>query len=589
MTAKEKVASLRAEMKKNNVDAFIIYSADPHMGEYLPAEWQERTWLSGFTGSAGFVVVTADKAGLWTDGRYFTQAPEELKGSGIDMFKDGIEGTPHYIDWIISETSENATVAVNSLVTSHSNWKQLEEKLRKNNRELKDLPLLNSVWTDRPSPSENPIYIQPMERAGQSVSDKMTAIRSKMKEKDASMHIISSLDDIAWTLNLRGSDVKCNPVFLSYLLLSQEETILFVDINKLDNEAQKQMKKAEVTLKAYDDFFDYLENIENEQILIAPNSNQSVFEAVKKDNQIIEKPVPGHLMKAIKNKTEQEGFEKVMIKDGVALVKFLHWFTHAVGKEELDEYGVGQKLHEFRAQGENFIGNSFDTIVGYKGNGAIIHYSAKAEGSAKITDHGSILIDSGGQYLEGTTDITRTFALGEVTDEFKEDATKALKGLIQLSLVKFPKGTKGVQLDAFARMPLWMDGKDYNHGTGHGVGSFLNVHEGPQSIRKDLNPYDLVDGMVMSNEPGYYVEGQYGIRHENLILTKKWKETEWNTFYEFETLTLCPFFKNIIVKEMLTEEEIKWLNDYHQMVKEKLSSHLEGDVKTWFEDLVTPL
>lgn len=589
MTAKEKVALLRTEMKKNDIDVFIVFSADPHMGEYLPAEWQERTWLTGFTGSAGFVVVTPDKAGLWTDGRYFTQAPKELKGSGIDLFKDGIAGTPNYIDWIISETPEGATIAVNGLATSHANWVDLNTKLTKHKRHLKDLPLLNNVWTRRPVPSKNPVFEHPMAYAGQSVTDKIGAIREKMKAEGATAHVISSLDDVAWTLNLRGSDVECNPVFMAYVLLTLETCYLFVDVDKLDDDAIQLMKKSNVTLKPYDAFLDHLSNLKNTSILIAPNSNQSIFEAVKTDNTIIEKPVPGNLMKAIKNETEQKGFETVMVRDGVAMVKFLHWLIHSVGKEEMDEYSIGKKLYAFRAEQKNFIGNSFGSIVGYKDNGAIMHYSAKSEGSAKVTNDGSILIDSGGQYLEGTTDITRTFALGTVSDEFKKDATIALQGLIQLTLARFPKGTKGVHLDALARMPLWKEGKDFNHGTGHGVGSFLNVHEGPQSIRKELNPVELEAGMVMSNEPGYYLEGKYGIRHENLILIKTWKTTEWNTFYEFETLTLCPFFKSIIVKDMLSQEEIDWINNYHRMVSEKLGPHLNGEVKTWFESLVTPL
>ncbi|WP_417370941.1 aminopeptidase P family protein [Gelidibacter japonicus] len=589
MTAKEKVALLRTEMKKNDIDVFIVFSADPHMGEYLPAEWQERTWLTGFTGSAGFVVVTSDKAGLWTDGRYFTQAPKELKGSGIDLFKDGIAGTPNYIDWIISKTPEGATIAVNGLATSHANWVDLNTKLTKHKRHLKDLPLLNNVWTRRPVPSKNHVFEHPMAYAGQSVTDKIAAIREKMKAEGATAHVVSSLDDVAWTLNLRGSDVECNPVFMAYVLLTLETCYLFVDVDKLDDDAIQLMKKSNVTLKPYDAFFDHLSNLKNTSILIAPNSNQSIFEAVKTDNTIIEKPVPGNLMKAIKNETEQKGFETVMVRDGVAMVKFLHWLIHTVGKEDLDEYSIGKKLYAFRAEQKNFIGNSFGSIVGYKDNGAIMHYSAKSEGSAKVTNDGSILIDSGGQYLEGTTDITRTFALGTVSDEFKKDATIALQGLIQLTLARFPKGTKGVHLDALARMPLWKEGKDFNHGTGHGVGSFLNVHEGPQSIRKELNPVELEAGMVMSNEPGYYLEGKYGIRHENLILIKTWKTTEWNTFYEFETLTLCPFFKSIIVKDMLSQEEIDWINNYHRMVSEKLGPHLNGEVKTWFESLVTPL
>lgn len=589
MTAKEKVTALRAEMKAQDVDAFIVYSADPHMSEYLPAEWQERTWLSGFTGSAGFVVITLDKAGLWTDGRYFTQAPKELKGSGINLFKDGMEGTPEYIDWIISETTENATVAVNSLATSHVNWTALQDKLACNKRYLKNLPLLDSLWTDRPSPSKNEVFVHPEKYAGQSVADKIAAIRLKMKEEGATAHVISSLDDVAWTLNLRGSDVSCNPVFLGYILLDREACTLFVDTDKLSVESKQLMANSGVDLKSYDTFYEQLAHLRDTSVLLAPNGNQSIFEAVKANNEIIEKPAPGNLMKAIKNKTEQEGFRTVMVRDGVAMVKFLHWLTHAAGKEAMDEYSIGQKLLEFRAAQKNFVGNSFGSIVGYQDNGAIMHYSAKPEGSHEVADTGSILVDSGGQYLEGTTDITRTLPLGDVSDAFKEEATLALKGLIQLSMIKFPKGTRGVQLDVLARMALWQEGKDYNHGTGHGVGSFMNVHEGPQSIRKELNPVELKEGMVLSNEPGYYLEGQYGIRHENLILIKTWKTTEWNTFYEFETLTLCPFFKDIIVKSMLSQEEVDWINAYHNMVAEKLGPHLEGEVKSWFDTLVSPL
>lgn len=589
MTVKERVASLREEMKKNNIEAFIVYSADPHMSEYLPDEWQERTWISGFTGSAGFVVVTLDKAGLWTDGRYFTQGPVELEGSGIDLFKDGVEGTPNYVDWIISETSENAKVAVNALATSNANWEKVKTKLEGKGRELVDKPLLKNIWTDRGTESKNPVFVHPIKRAGQSVIDKLSAIRNKMKEEDASAHIISSLDDVAWTVNLRGSDVDCNPVFLGYIYLSLEKTILFVDTDKLEDASKALMKESGVEIQEYSNFFDYLKSLKDETILVSENSNQSIFEAVKENNTLVKKAVPGHLMKAIKNEAELKGFESVMVRDGVAMVNFLHWLTNTVGKEELDEYQIGQKLLDFRKKGKYFVGNSFDSIVGYKGNGAIIHYSAPEKGSAKVTDHGSILIDSGGQYLDGTTDITRTLPLGEVTEEFKEDATRALQGLIRLSLVKFPKGTKGVHLDVLARQALWEVGKDYNHGTGHGVGSFMNVHEGPQSIRKDLTAVDLVPGMVLSNEPGYYVEGKYGIRHENLFAVKEWKKTEWNSFYEFETLTYCPFFSSIIVKDMLSKEEIDWLNQYHKDCQEKLAPHLKGEVKEWFLEMVKPI
>lgn len=589
MTSKEKVAALREEMQKNNVDAFIVYSADPHMGEYLPQEWQERSWLSGFLGSAGFVVVTKDKAGLWTDGRYFTQAPIELAGSGIDLFKDGMEGTPNYIDWIISEIPTNGKVAVNGVATSHANWEMLSQKLTPKDITLVDLPLLKEIWKDRGTPSKNPIFVHPVERAGKSVIDKIAAIRQKMEELEVTVHIISSLDDVAWTLNLRGSDVESNPVFLGYIIITKNDAILFTDLEKLEVESRRSMDESFVKMMPYEEFYNHLGVFNNEKVLISPNSNQSIFEALKAENQFVKAPVPGNLMKAQKNETELEGFRKVMVRDGVAMVKFLYWLTHNAGKETMNEYSIGQKLKGFRAEGENFIGESFGSIVGYKDNGAIMHYSAKSEGSKEVANDASILVDSGGQYLEGTTDITRTLALGAVSDDFKRNSTLVLQGLIRLSMVKFPKGTRGVQLDAIARLPLWMEGKDYNHGTGHGVGSFMNVHEGPQNIRKDLNPQELLLGMVCSNEPGYYLEGEYGIRHENLIAVKESETTIHGTFYEFETLTFCPFFKDTIVKEILSDIEIDWLNSYHKTCEEKIAPFLDGEVKNWFLELVSPL
>jgi Xaa-Pro aminopeptidase len=339
----------------------------------------------------------------------------------------------------------------------------------------------------------------------------------------------------------------------------------------------------------YEEFYNYLKSFKNEKVLVSPNSNQMIYETLKADNQFIKAPVPGNLMKAQKNETELEGFRTVMVRDGVAMVKFLYWLTHNAGKETMTEYSIGEKLGGFRAEGKNFVGESFGSIVGYKDNGAIMHYSAKSKGSKDVTNDASILVDSGGQYLEGTTDITRTLALGAVSEDFKKNSTLVLQGLIRLSMVKFPKGTKGVHLDAIARLPLWMEGKDFNHGTGHGVGSFMNVHEGPQNIRKDMNPQDLLPGMVCSNEPGYYLEGEYGIRHENLIAVKEAEKTIHGTFYEFETLTFCPFFKDTIVKDILSEKEISWLNDYHRACEEKLGPYLEGEIKEWFLELVSPL
>ena len=590
MTSSEKILALRQKMFENNIDAFIIYSADPHMSEYLPTEWQERSWLSGFTGSAGFVVVTKDKAGLWTDGRYFVQAPIELKDSGIDLFKDGMEGTPNYIDWINSEITENGTVAVNAIATSHANWELLSEKLSAKGNKLVDLPLLKEIWTNRNSNvQKNPVFVQPIERAGKSVTQKLSDIRNKMEELGASAHIISSLDDVAWTLNLRGSDVQSNPVFLGYVILTKNEAKVFVDLEKLEVEARKQMDDSGMKMLPYEEFYKELKNISNEQILVSPDGNQSIFEALKENNTFIKAPVPGNLMKAIKNTTELEGFRTVMQRDGIAMVKFLYWLTHQAGKEAMTEYSIGEKLRGFRAEGKNFVGESFGSIVGYKENAAIMHYSAKSEGSKEVTNIHTILVDSGGQYLEGTTDITRTFALGTASAEFKRDATLALKGLIQLSMVKFPKGTRGVQLDAFARMALWMEGKDYNHGTGHGVGSFMNVHEGPQNIRKDMNMQQLIPGMVLSNEPGFYYDYHYGIRHENLIAVRELETTDFGTFYDFETLTVCPFDRNVIEVSLLTQPEKDWLNNYHDWCREKLENDLQGEIKNWFLEQVKPI
>lgn len=590
MLSKEKIALLQKQMKEQNIDAFIVFSADPHMSEYLPEEWQERSWLSGFTGSAGFIVVTQNKAALWTDGRYFVQAPVELQGSGIELMKDGVEGTPNYIDWIKTQVARGGKVAVNALTTSHSNWNTLQENLSPQNIEIVEIPLLKNIWTNRKSDSnKNPVFVHPQKYAGKTVMQKLQDIHTKIEEKGATVHIISSLDDVAWTLNLRGSDVQCNPVFLGYIVLTKKETVLFIDIEKLDENAKEHLKDAQVEILAYEEFFPYIQNIKNEKILLSPTTNQSIFNTLKNYNQIIVSPVPGNLMKAQKNSTELEGFRTVMIKDGVAMVNFLYWLTHNAGKEPMNEFSIGEKLRGFRSAQSNFIGESFGSIVGYKANGAIVHYSAKKESSKNVTNEGSILIDSGGQYLEGTSDITRTLPLGAVSENFKEDATLVLQGMIRLSMVKFPKGTKGVQLDAIARLPLWMQGKDYAHGTGHGVGSFMNVHEGPQNIRKDMNPQELLLGMVCSNEPGFYVENEYGIRHENLIVVKESEKTDSGTFYEFETLTFCPFFKEIIVKEMLLDAEINWLNNYHKLCEEKLAPFLEGEIKSWFLELVKPI
>lgn len=589
MTPQEKIKRLRIEMAKNKVDVFIVYSADPHMSEYLPEDWKERAWLSGFTGSAGFVVVTADKAGLWTDGRYFTQARQQLEGSGIQMYKDKVVNAVDYIDWILEETPTQAVIAVNAMATSHADWQKLKTKLEACNRKLISLALMENVWTDRAATSvKKPVFAQPVERAGRSVADKISAIRKEISQKGATAHIISGLDDVAWTLNLRGSDVACNPVFTAYILILRDQVFLYVDKEKLTDEARHLLTLSNVEVKDYSGFFPDLKTCEEEIFWLSAQSNQAVFEALKEKNKIITGAVPGSLMKAVKNEAELQGFHSAMIKDGIAMTRFLYWLTHRVGKEDMDENSIAEKLLSFRQQQDNFVGISFDSIIGYQGNGAIIHYKPPHTGSSKVRAAGSLLVDSGGQYLEGTTDITRTLPLGHVSAQFRHDYTLVMKAHIRLAMAVFPKGTRGSQLDILARLPLWEEGKDYNHGTGHGVGSFLNVHEGPQSISKEENSVALVPGMVLSNEPGYYMEGEYGIRHENLMVVKPFKTTEWNTFYAFETLTYCPFFTAPLIREMLTKEELAWLNAYHRTVQEKLAPHLEEEVKTWLIKLTTP-
>ena len=589
MNTPEKLSLLRSKMQENHIDAFVVFSADPHLSEYLPKEWLERAWLSGFTGSAGFVVVTKDKAGLWTDSRYFVQSAIELKGSGIDLFKDGVEGTPDYADWLVSVLPAGATVALNALATSHIAWEKLQATLAAHNIKLVHKPLIDLIWTNREKDPLHHIFVHPDKWAGQTVADKLTAIRKAMATHRTTLHLITALDDVAWTLNLRGSDVAYNPVFLGYIALTDKEATLFVDKTKLTPEVEAHLAAAKVSVRAYDEFYSYLATVKGQNILLAANTNQAIFEALQKDNKLVQAPAPGNLMKAVKNATELEGFRTVMVRDGVAMVKFLYWLTHQVGKEPMTEYSIGKKLRDFRAEGKNFVGESFGSIIGYQGNGAIVHYSAPEHGSKEVHPEGSVLVDSGGQYLEGTTDITRTIPLGKVSQQFIDDSTLVLKGMIQLAMVQFPRGTRGVQLDAYARMALWKNHKDYGHGTGHGVGSFMNVHEGPQNIRKDLNPQVLLAGMVCSDEPGVYLENQYGIRHENLITVREVATNEFGTFYDFETLTLCPFMPSSINVSLLTDVERKWLNAYHKTCEEKLAPLLEGEVKEWFLTLVKPL
>ncbi len=585
MDTPAKLEALRELMQAQGVAAFIVYSADPHMSEYLPTEWKEREWISNFTGSAGLVAITQDKAGLWTDSRYFVQAAAELKETGILLFKQGIEGVPSYVDWLKMELKGESVVAINGLCCAHDDWKRLEKEFGAKNIRLTDLSLLEELWKNRFVSQVTPIFIHKMQYAGQSTRDKLAVIRKKMAEKNTSLHLVSSLDDIAWLLNLRGGDVAFNPVFLSYLIVSENNARLFVDTRKCNAEVKNHLIETGVTLEEYDDFLGCLEKLQHENIWISAHSNQTIIKILQDKNTFYFAEPPSQLLKSVKNPTEIAGMRSAMVKDGVALVRFLYWLQQNVGRIPIDECEVGQKLLAFRAEQKDFQGASFETIAGYNENGAIVHYSAKQGKAKQLRAEGVLLLDSGGQYLEGTTDITRTIPLGEMSETFQKDYTLVLKGMIALSLAKFPKGTRGCNLDAIARQPLWQNARNYGHGTGHGVGCFLNVHEGPQSIRQELKEQILLPGMITSNEPGLYREGEYGIRHENLILCLENTTSDFGTFYEHETLTLCPFFAEPILKELLSKEEIDWFNNYQKKVLDILSPYLDSEHKEWLREV----
>lgn len=573
-------------MKKEQVDAFVIYSADPHMGEYLPNEWKERVWISGFTGSAGMVVITQTGAGLWTDARYFIQAPKELKGSGIELFKLGLPETPSYYDWILKQLEENGTVATNGLCCSHNEWTKMQDTFEEKKLKLKDIPLLNNVWTNREIKNKKPITIHPMCYAGKTVTEKLKMIRNEMNQKQADIHLVTSLDNIAWILNLRGCDVEYNPVFMSYLAIHHNTATLFIDTDKCTTEVLDYLEESKVQVAEYNSFFSFLDTLEDDNIWLSSESNQTIFEHLQRKNTFIQLPPPSFLMKSLKNDTEIAGAKKALIKDGVAMVNFLYWLENNVGKTPMNEASIGETLLSFRKQQENFVGESFGTIAGYQGNGAIIHYSAKPDSCKEVTNKGILLLDSGGQYLEGTTDITRTIPLGEVDDTFKKDYTLVLKGHIDLNLAKFPHGTRGCNLDVLARLPLWKADRNYGHGTGHGVGAFMNVHEGPLKIHQDLVDQALLPGMIMSNEPGLYRADKYGIRLENLMVCVKDQTSEFGDFYVFDTITLCPFYTNVIQKELMNNDEITWLNDYHKQVFETLAPLIDDKKKVqWLEKM----
>lgn len=583
---KERMHALRMTFPPNYIKAFIIPSTDPHLSEYVAPHWMSREWISGFTGSAGTVVVLMNEAGLWTDSRYFLQAAKELEGSGITLYKEMLPETPSITKYLSQKLKPGESVSIDGKMFSVQQVEQMKEELAAYSLQV-DLfgDPLKRIWRDRPSIPNSPAFVYDIEYAGKSCEEKVTAIRAELTKKGAYALFLSALDEIAWTLNLRGNDVHCNPVVVSYLLITQDDVIYFISPEKVTKEVNEYLKEQHVKLKNYDEVETYLNTFTGRNILIDPKkTNFAIYSAINPKCNIIRGESPVALLKAIRNEQEIAGIHAAMQRDGVALVKFLKWLEEAVPSGKETELSVDRKLHEFRAAQPLYMGESFDTIAGYKEHGAIVHYSATPESDVPLQPKGFLLLDSGAQYLDGTTDITRTIALGELTEEEKTDYTLILKGHIALAMAKFPVGTRGAQLDVLARMPIWKYGMNFLHGTGHGVGHFLSVHEGPQSIRMNENPVVLQPSMVTSNEPGVYKAGSHGIRTENLTLVCKDKEGMFGDYLKFETITLCPICKKGIVKEMLTNEEIEWLNNYHQIVYEKLSPNLNEEEKVWLQE-----
>lgn len=584
-TVKERIHALRMTFLPNYVSAFIIPSTDPHLSEYVAPHWKSREWISGFTGSAGTVVVLRDKAGLWTDSRYFLQAAEQLEGSGITLYKEMLPETPSMTDFLCQNLKPGEPVSIDGRMFSVEQVEQMKKELIERNHQVDLLgDLLSSIWSDRPAMPDAPAFVYEMKYAGKSCGEKVAAIRSELKKKGIHALFLSALDEIAWTLNLRGSDVHCNPVIVSYLLITQDEVVYFISPEKVTPEVDAYLKGQSVSLRNYDDVETYLKTFAGKNLLIDPKkTNYAIYAAIHPQCVVIRGESPVALLKAIRNEQEIAGIHAAMQRDGVALVKFLKWLEESVSSGKETELSIDQKLHEFRVAQPLYMGESFDTIAGYKEHGAIVHYSATPESNATLRSEGFLLLDSGAQYLDGTTDITRTIALGKLTEEEKTDYTLILKGHIALAMAKFPVGTRGAQLDVLAHLPLWKHGMNFLHGTGHGVGHFLSVHEGPQSIRMNENPVVLQPGMVTSNEPGVYKAGSHGIRTENLTLVCKDQEGMYGEYLKFETITLCPICKKGIIKELLTTEEVDWLNNYHQTVYEKLSPDLSKGEREWLK------
>lgn len=588
----QRLESLREVMRREHLSAFIFPSTDAHQSEYVADHWQGRTWISGFNGSAGTAVVTMKSAALWTDSRYFLAAEEQLKGTEFQLMKLKIEGTPTISEWLAQELQgENAEVGLDGMVNSYHETMGLIADLRKSGgiTVRTNFDPLGLIWTDRPAIPANPVEIQPMEFAGESVASKISRIRTALRQRHADGMLISALDDIAWTLNLRGTDVHCVPVFVSYLLISSQQVSLYVDSAKINDEVKAYLTENGISLYPYNKVAEGLERYSEYNILLDGDETSYFLWKTVKCQEIIAGNSPVPAMKAQKNDREIAGFRQAMLRDGVAMVKFLRWLKPAVEAGGQTEISIDRKLTSLRAEQHLFRDISFDTIAGYQAHGAIVHYEATPETDVALKPEGLILIDSGAQYQDGTTDITRTIALGPVTEEMKHVYTLVLKGHIQLELAKFPDGASGTQLDALARECMWREGYNYLHGTGHGVGSYLSVHEGPHQIRMEWKPTPLRAGMTVTDEPGLYLSGKFGVRIENTLLIKDYQTTEFGKFLQMESLTLCPIDLTPVDFSMLQPEEIEWLDTYHRDVFEKLSPYLEGEDLEWLRKATRPV
>lgn len=588
MTTNEKIELLRSEMKNKGLDAYIIPSTDPHISEYVPEHWSSRSYMSGFTGSAGTLVVTQKSAGLWTDGRYFLQADEQLSKTVIDLHKMGNAGVLDYPNWLCTKLNEGETVGFDGNVFQINLAEALNAKLSSFGIKMNSQhDLIKEVWKDRPGLPKNLIFEHSIEYSGESTKSKLERIRAELSKHNANTTILSALDDICWAFNIRGNDVKFNPVCLAFAIISDKSATLYIYPEKVPSHINENLTSLGVQLKNYDDFLKDIALIQKSKIYIdKQRTNYKILETINKaENQLAFGLSIATNLKSRKNKIEISNIKNVMVRDGVAMANFQYWLEKSFEKgEELDELKAMAKLRSCRAAQDKFYGESFNTIAGFAGNGAIIHYGADEKSNKKIDDSTYFLLDSGGQYLDGTTDITRPFHLGQPTNEEKIDYTNVLKGMIDLNLAKFPKGTRGSQLDILARKALWDRYENYKHGTGHGVGSFMNVHEGPQNIRTEENPTQLEIGMICSNEPGIYRPNKWGIRIENLIVVAEDTTSEFDIFYKFENLTLYHIETKCVIKDLLTTKQLNWLNNYNQEVYEKVSPFLNEEMKSWLKD-----